>query len=542
MPFDSVGNLQSMRYGNGVTNLYQYDSRNRLTNLVWQSGSTVLASFGYTLGSTGNRTALVENVNGTARTYVWNYDYLYRLTSEGVGSMGTVNYGFDVVGNRTNRTSTISALPTSNYSYNANDWLSNDTYDANGNTTVSATTNYQYDVLNHLTNANSGGVIIGYDGDGNRVSKKVGSTTTYYLVDDVNPSGYAQVLEEWTSTGTPALNKVYNYGLALISQRQASSGTVSYFGTDGHGSTRFLANTSGIITDTYTFDAYGLIIGSAGTTPNNYLYFGQQFDSDLSFYYLRARYYKPDSGRFWTMDTYEGDSEDPLSLHRYLYGADNLVNDTDPSGHDYGGDVTSAIATLLLNIGPAVSSENGLGVYSVGYNQTQMFNHGPWHVNCEGNINLAGSHIRTSAMAIGSPEGFRVTYNGPEPSDGQAVVYQVCASDGAASYSPFVDRGSDFMSHALPQYTLPPAMGTGISGCNLTSYIDSPVSDNVNFWTFTAVAVSRSEKDRLLSTVQFKFDNSTRRLVLPLDVSDYNDKSDLKKALNKWGVDTGVRF
>jgi hypothetical protein len=50
-------------------------------------------------------------------------------------------------------------------------------------------------------------------------------------------------------------------------------------------------------------------------------------------YYLRARYYRPDTGRFWTMDTYEGSSEDPLSLHKYLYCKGNSINGWDPSGH-----------------------------------------------------------------------------------------------------------------------------------------------------------------------------------------------------------------
>jgi RHS repeat-associated protein len=164
------------------------------------------------------------------------------------------------------------------------------------------------------------------------VSKTVSGTTTYYLVDDRNPSGYAQVLEEYQGT---SLSRVYNYGLALISQRQVSSGTISYYGTDGHGSTRFLTVNSGAVTDTYTFDAYGLMIASAssGSTPNNYLYCGQQWDADVSMYYLRARYYRPDTGRFWTMDTYDGDSEDPLSLHKYLYAQASPIDLDDPSGN-----------------------------------------------------------------------------------------------------------------------------------------------------------------------------------------------------------------
>jgi len=74
-------------------------------------------------------------------------------------------------------------------------------------------------------------------------------------------------------------------------------------------------------------------LGGSGPTINWYRYTGEQYDTDLGLYYLRARYYKPEIGRFWTMDSYEGDEEDPSSLHKYIYCAVNPVNGTDPSGH-----------------------------------------------------------------------------------------------------------------------------------------------------------------------------------------------------------------
>jgi len=41
---------------------------------------------------------------------------------------------------------------------------------------------------------------------------------------------------------------------------------------------------------------------------------GEEFDSDLGLYNLRARYHNPATGRFWTRDSFEGFSSDPRSL------------------------------------------------------------------------------------------------------------------------------------------------------------------------------------------------------------------------------------
>ncbi len=47
----------------------------------------------------------------------------------------------------------------------------------------------------------------------------------------------------------------------------------------------------------------------------------------------RARWMNPDTGRFHTMDSYEGNQEEPMSMHKYLYCEVNPVNRIDPSGH-----------------------------------------------------------------------------------------------------------------------------------------------------------------------------------------------------------------
>ncbi|MGA8367822.1 MAG: RHS repeat-associated core domain-containing protein, partial [Candidatus Acidiferrales bacterium] len=115
-----------------------------------------------------------------------------------------------------------------------------------------------------------------------------------------------------------------------------SGGTqTSYYVYDGHGSVRALTDQTGNVTDTYDYDAFGNEIHSTGTTPNEFLFAGEQFDSTLNLYYNRARYLNVTTGRFWSMDSFEGDAESPLSLHKYLYAGNDPINRLDPSGNDF---------------------------------------------------------------------------------------------------------------------------------------------------------------------------------------------------------------
>jgi RHS repeat-associated protein len=286
-----------------------------------------LANYAYQLGLAGNRTQ-VNELSGRQVNY--SYDSLYRLTGE-VISGGTINgvigYQYDPGGNRLQRTSTVAPVPPASYSYDANDRLGMDTYDADWNTITSSGSTYGYDFENRLISQNAGAVTIVYDGDGNRVAKTASGTTTKYLIDDRNLTGYAQVLEE-TFSGT--LQRVYTYGLNRISQSQASG--TSFYGYDGHGSVRVLTDAAGSVTDRYDYDAFGNIISQVGSTPNVCLYSGEQFDANIGLYYLRSRYYETDFDRFLSPDEWRGVQFDPRSFHRYLYALANPVNRIDPSG------------------------------------------------------------------------------------------------------------------------------------------------------------------------------------------------------------------
>jgi len=283
---------------------------------------------------------------GTNRTVSWTYDNIYRLTNETIGNdpankNGSITYGLDPVGNRQSETSGLSGLNPGSFAYTADDELSTDTYDNNGNTTHSGVNSFTFDSENHLMSMNGGAVTLVYDGDGNRVAKTVSSGTTMYLVDDLNPTGLPQVVDEIVGG---AVQRTFTYGLQRISENQfVSSGwTPSFYEYDGEGSVRQLTGSAGSPTDTYEYDAFGNEINHTGTTANNYLYRGEQYDPDLSLYYLRARYYNPLTGRFLSVDSQASEGQ-----RRYEYAAADPVNGMDPTGNN------DIIEFELLNFQPS---------------------------------------------------------------------------------------------------------------------------------------------------------------------------------------------
>jgi len=100
--------------------------------------------------------------------------------------------------------------------------------------------------------------------------------------------------------------------------------------------------------DTATYDAYGNLSQKTGTTQNDYGFAGEQFDSHVGQYYLRARYYDAGVGRFAGRDPFEGDMTNPLSLAKYPYVHGNPVNGVDPSGMFTIGEAFSHVVNTIL--------------------------------------------------------------------------------------------------------------------------------------------------------------------------------------------------
>ena len=109
-----------------------------------------------------------------------------------------------------------------------------------------------------------------------RNSKATGGIVTTFLLD--KNRDHAQVLVE--TTGSTIVT--YAYGHDLISQTRSGIGT-RFYQYDGQLSTRQLTDTIGTVTDTYNYDAFGVLLAAVGATPNLYLYTGQQLDPNVGF-------------------------------------------------------------------------------------------------------------------------------------------------------------------------------------------------------------------------------------------------------------------
>jgi len=105
--------------------------------------------------------------------------------------------------------------------------------------------------------------------------------------------------------------------------------------------------------------ALGLRAGWTGNRVRSFCS-GEQYDSDLALYYLRARYYNPSTGRFLSRDPKEfkplksrNNPVDSRKLHRYLYADGDPANRIDPRG-------TEDFIETALNTG--MTSEDYLAV------------------------------------------------------------------------------------------------------------------------------------------------------------------------------------
>jgi RHS repeat-associated protein len=93
-----------------------------------------------------------------------------------------------------------------------------------------------------------------------------------------------------------------------------------------------MINESGAtIGDRYSYDAWGQQTSHTGTTANPWGYASGYLDT-TGLIKFGTRYYDPNLGRWAQLDPVGGEIDNPHTLNRFHYAADNPVNLTDASG------------------------------------------------------------------------------------------------------------------------------------------------------------------------------------------------------------------
>ena len=183
-------------------------------------------------------------------------------------------FTYDANGSLTNQyaTSSILSPQSSSYSYDVEHRMVGAGISRYENgTNVAITASYVY---------NQSGIRVRSDSATQVNGGSVVNQTKVFLIDSMNHTGYAQVLEEKDSGGS--LELAYTIGDDVLSQH---SGSTSHLLYDGHRSTRLLTSSGGSITDRFGYDAYGVQVGTQSSVlspaATSLLYTGEQFDVDL---------------------------------------------------------------------------------------------------------------------------------------------------------------------------------------------------------------------------------------------------------------------
>jgi RHS repeat-associated protein len=312
--YDARGNVLTQVDSNGVTTTKAYSpTRFWLTGITTTGNGGTFQNLGYTRDDEGK----IKTLTSPYVNEAWSYGYdQHRLTSASGTYFGQL-LTHDTIGNITSnslvgsytypapgaaRPHAVTAAGGKTY-----------TYDANGNLVSSWGRDITWDADRHPVNIS--GIMFAYDAEGMRVRKVNGATDTTYVSDDYEVTG-------------GVVTKYISLGGVQVARRVGS--TTYWLHTDHNGSIQAETNDGGNEVQRKTYWPYGSLLDQGTGLPESRGYTAQRQD-ETGLFYLHARYYDPEIGRFISPDP-TVPSTASVGLNRYAYAANDPVNYTDTNG------------------------------------------------------------------------------------------------------------------------------------------------------------------------------------------------------------------
>lgn len=377
--YDNLGRRATMTVvGQPVVN-YGYDDAGRLTSISRVVGG-VLRNYALGYDNTGRRSSLQiplgEGVGNINTSYGFDgASHLLNITHVSpVGTLENFSYNYDQNGNRT-RVERVGSIPlpapmsgtsySNEYemlSYNGNTL----TYDENGNLTSKTdsggnVTTYTWDARNRLVGISSPTLTASfvYDALNRRIGKTINGVTISYLYDGVD------IIQETSGGIKTDYIRTLNVDEPLT---RVTGSSVSHYLKDGLGSIVGIADDSGALVSSISYDPYG---NTTSTEPFGFT--GRENDG-TGFMYYRARYYSPEMLRFISRDPLQFASG---SVNFYSYVQNNPTNFIDPAGL-YRKDVHFGLTNtraLMIGLPPDIANQIAMADQNVDENfWTSPFN------------------------------------------------------------------------------------------------------------------------------------------------------------------------
>ncbi|MBV9494976.1 MAG: hypothetical protein JOZ54_12075, partial [Acidobacteria bacterium] len=418
LPF---GGLTSVAFASGLNISRTYDQRYRVDLNELSKAGVTIAKYDYDYDGTGNVTAIADVVS-SAYDRTFGYDDLNRVVTANSGSSlwGSGSYAYDAMGNMLSTTlgpltrtfsylgttSKLASVVESSSVPPGSSTSQTVSHDAAGNETTDSLE--EYSVRNRMQA--SEGRSYAYDGRGIRVREDEGAVYAlpplrrYWFYSPeltlLATTGYAD------TTNLPVSRTFVWFAGMPVAQLDGT--TLRHTFSDHLGTPLLQTNNAGTVLWRAEYEPFGKVWSiRAGALADQPLRFPGQEEAGNAYYNV-FRWYRPDWGRYLSVDAGPAYTVDPQSWNRYSYARNSPLLLVDPNGRENTAYIINAAGAQ--NFPPALTEKIKAAVWGTRAEGKVKFV-GPMATNDDVRQYIAKADA-TDAVAL-------LIHSGPNDLDGQ---------------------------------------------------------------------------------------------------------------------------